>query len=538
LKSEEFLTLSDRVVTAISPTAGLKRIRARAAINILDTSFSGASRNRRSLRNWGIRTAETPDEEVLPELPLLRARARDLYKNNPIGGGAIKTVVTNVIGPGLQLQSRMDRSYLKDMVKLNDAQVDALESRIERLWHFWADYTDADASRRSNFSELQDLAFRTYLQAGDCFTILPLISRPNTICDLRIEVIDADRVSDPLGSAPSLGVIIGPNSSGIELGKYGDPVAYQFEITPPGSLDRKWTRVLAYGPKSGRPNVIHLYKQERPGQRRGIPYLAPVIETLKQIGRYTDSELMAAVVSAMFTTFVESNDPANSEDILGAALPEAEQQETEPQHYELGSGAIIGLNPGEKVEFANPGRPNTAFDPFVSALLRQVGMSLEIPYELLVKQFTASYSAARASILEAWKFFKSARSWFSGKWCQPIYEELLTTIALAGLVDLPGYFESVAIRRAYCGTEWMGPAPGQLNPVQETKAARDRVVAGFSTKTAETLALNGGDYEDNMRQRAKEESLEKLLGLNMTESDTTTVTEVIPTDASGDPVNG
>lgn len=528
----------DRAISAISPSAGFKRLKARAAINILDTSFSGASQTRRSLRSWGIKTAESPDEEVLPELSVLRERSRDLYKNNPIGGGAIKTVCTNVIGPGLQLQSRMDRSYLKDTVNLSDASADALERRIERLFHMWGDHTDADACRRLNFYELQDLAFRTYLQAGDCFTLLPLISRKGTICDLRVEVVDADRVSDPAGSPASLGVIIGKNAAGIELGSYGEPIAYNFEVTPPGSLDRKWVRVLAYGPSTGRQNVIHLYQQERPGQRRGIPYLTPVIDTLKQIGRYTDSELMAAVVSAMFTVFIKSPTAA-SEDILGAALPESERRETDPQHYELGAGAIIGLEEGEEPVFANPGRPNSAFDPFIAALLRQVGMALEIPYELLVKQFNSSYSASRASIIEAWKFFKSRRSWFAAKWCQPIYEEWLTNMVLSGEIEAPGFMESTALRRAYCGTEWMGPAQGQLNPVQETKAARDRVTFGFSTKTAETLALNGGDYEDNMRQRAKEEALERELGLSIVEKDFSSATEVIPTtDANGEPVDG
>jgi len=246
----------DRAISSIAPVTGLKRQRARTAMRILDTSFTGASQNRRSLRSFGIKNAESPDEELLPELPVLRERSRDLYKNSPIAGGAIKTVVTNVIGPGLQLQSRMDRSYLMDIFSLKDKQIDDIESRIERLWHFWADYTDADASRRCTFPELQDLALRTFLQAGDCFGLLPLISRKGTVCDLRVELVDADRVSDPSGTTASVSLSVGKNASGIEIGKYGEPVSYNFETTAPGSLDRKWTNISAFGPKSGRQNVI------------------------------------------------------------------------------------------------------------------------------------------------------------------------------------------------------------------------------------------------------------------------------------------
>jgi capsid protein len=72
-------------------------------------------------------------------------------------------------------------------------------------------------------------------------------------------------------------------------------------------LTQIWGRRLsvpAFGAKTGRRNILHLLYQERIGQRRGLPYLAPVLEALKQLGRYTDAELMAAVVAGMFTVFL------------------------------------------------------------------------------------------------------------------------------------------------------------------------------------------------------------------------------------------
>ena len=58
--------------------------------------------------------------------------------------------------------------------------------------------------------------------------------------------------------------------------------------------------------------ALHLKDKTRPGQTRGVPYLAPVIELIKQLGRYTDAEVMAAVVSGMFTVFVH-NETGNPE---------------------------------------------------------------------------------------------------------------------------------------------------------------------------------------------------------------------------------
>ena len=57
----------------------------------------------------------------------------------------------------------------------------------------------------------------------------------------------------------------------------------------------RWQRVEAYGAETGRRNVLHIIDRERIGQRRGVPMLAPVLEAIKQLGRYTDAEIMAAV---------------------------------------------------------------------------------------------------------------------------------------------------------------------------------------------------------------------------------------------------
>lgn len=81
-----------------------------------------------------------------------------------------------------------------------------------------------------------------------------------------------------------------------------------------------WTRVEAYGKKTGRQNDLCLMQRERAGQLRGVPLLAPVLESLKQLGRFTDAELTAAVISAMFTVFIKKSDQSD-EVPFGEMLP-------------------------------------------------------------------------------------------------------------------------------------------------------------------------------------------------------------------------
>ena len=55
----------------------------------------------------------------------------------------------------------------------------------------------------------------------------------------------------------------------------------------------EWTRVEARGELTGRRNIVHVITRERAGQLRGVPVLAPVLEALKQLGRYTEAEITA-----------------------------------------------------------------------------------------------------------------------------------------------------------------------------------------------------------------------------------------------------
>ncbi len=216
-----------------------------------------------------------------------------------------------------------------------------------------------------------------------------------------------------------------------------------------------------------------------------------MIEALKQLGNYTEAEIMAAVVSSCFTVFIKS--PQGDSSLLPMAGNQSHSSDTA---YKLGNGAIIDLAEGEDISTVNPGRPNAQFDPFVQSILRQIGVALELPFEVLIKHFTASYSAARAALLEAWRFFMARREWLAQHFCQVVYEAWFYEAVSLGRIEAPGFiFGDPAIRAAYCGAHWIGPAPGQIDPLKEIQAARERIDAGISTLSRETAALTGEEWE-------------------------------------------
>lgn len=516
------MNVLERTIANISPGWALKRQTNRSKMALLNSGYGnhGASRIKKSLLGW-LFGGGSPDEDITENLDVLRQRSRDLYMGGAaLATGALKTARTNVVGTGLRLKPAIDTDFLG----LSEDDAQALRRTIEREWKLWSESKDCDAMRMNTFVELQQLAFLSQLMSGDCFALLPILPRSHSVYDLRVRLIEADRCCDP---DKKDGRDI---SGGVEVNEYGEVVAYHFLNRHPlsqGLYRKEWQRVEAFGEKTGRANVLHLMESERPEQRRGVPILAPVIESLKQLGRYTDAELMAAVVSGMFTVFIKSESP---ETPLSSGIPLGLQvDEDDDTSYELGNGAVIGLNPGESVETANPGRPNQGFDGFVTAILRQVGSALEIPYELLVKHFTASYSASRAALLEAWKMFRMRRHWLAIDFCQPIYEEWFAEAVSRGRIPAPGFFSDPLVRRAYTQAEWHGPSQGQIDPLKEANAAKIRVEEGFSTREQETVGLNGGDFEVNHRQRVREEKMRMEGGLNQSGKDQQQVLEYVQT---------
>nr|WP_326210561.1 phage portal protein [uncultured Oscillibacter sp.] len=505
------MNLLDRAIAAVSPVRAVRRAAARTALEFVNSGYGnyGANLTKKSMRGW-MYHGGSPKEDIEDNLDVLRQRSRDAYMGIPTASAALKTMRTNVVAGGLMPSPQIDADYLR----LTNEQAEALQAQILREFALWADTPVCDADRVDNFYKLQQLAFLSYLMNGDAFALLPMKEQPGQPYSLRVRVIEADRVCSPdsydrLVPCEVKGHRVHSIVQGVETDADGMVIAYWIcNQHPLSSLSNQagaleWTRVEAYG-SSGRPNVLHVMNRERAGQRRGVPILAPVLEALKQLGRYTEAEITAAVISAMFTVFIQSATVQNGKPI-GEALPPEQLIDAQDQGtIELGNGAIVALNPGETVEFAKPEHPNSGYDAFFNAMVKEIGAALEIPPEVLEKQFTQNFSSARGSLNEFWRTCGMQRDWFSDDFCQPVYEAWLAEAVARGRIKAPGFFGDPAIRKAYADCKWNGPSRTALNPSQEVEAAIKRVDAGFSTAEEETAQLTGGDYNRNIRKRAIE----------------------------------
>lgn len=474
-------------------------------------SDAGASYTRKSLKGFRVDSGH-PAEDIDLNNWTLRQRSRMLYMGAPIATGALRRVRTNVVGSGLRLKSTINR----DVLGLTQEQAEEWQKHTEAEFTLWAGSKDAcDATGINDFYGLQQLALLSWLMSGDVFALVKRFAATGRQpYSLRLQLIEADRVRTPVES----GAIVAINTTGkasngnaiydgVEVQPNGRIAAYHIANTYPYQATLQPTefrRIEAYGRRTGLPIILHVMDSERPEQYRGVPYLAQVMEPLLQMRRYTESELMAALVQSFFTAFVKTD---VGSDVIPLNEVSHDNISRDPNEYELGPGTMNMLEPGEDIVFGNPSHPNTGFDVFMRSMCEQVGAALEIPAELLLMSFNSSYSASRAALLEAWKAFRMRREWLVKDFCEPAYELWLTEAVALGRISAPGFLTDPLVRRAYLQADWIGPSQGQLDPTKEVQAATMAIEAGLTTREAEAIKLNGSDYQSNAAKLATENEL-------------------------------
>lgn len=480
-----------------------------ATTNIVSPTpgYASAGYSKRSLFNWIAPLKSGKTEISANQNKTLVARAYDAYRNQDIARAAVTQVKTNAVGCGLKVNPNIDAEYLG----LTEEQEDELESAIEREFDLFTN--NCDAERTLDLEGLQLLSLATFLISGDSFANTFFHEYPGDIYALKIQIIDADRVCNPMGINDTKEQI-----RGVQINEIGAPIAYKVLRAHPADvyIDSEgtltWDTVDAFD-KLGRRRFLHIFEKDRPGQVRGVSFLAPILERLKQVDRYSDSELMAAVVSSYLTFFIES--PTAESSTPGfTKVGEDPRDPAKKDSFELGPAAAIELTAGKKVTIANPSRPNASFEQFFFAMCRSIGASLGLPVEEVLLLFNSSYSASRAAMLKAWKLYSHKRSTLVKMFLEPIYglwfDEAVHRGALPHVTD---YWNNPRRRIAYQRHDWLSSGRGAIDELAEAQAAGERIKNGLSSIPLEVANLTGTNYKNIIRQQDK--ALRMLKKFNM-----------------------
>ena len=453
-------------------------------------AYEGAASGRR-MSTWGMSTAG-PSASIYSSLNSLRARSRELTRNDPLIDGGLDTLVSNIVGSGISPRWLIDDVELKRI--------------IQALWSDWVPESDFD--ERSDFYGQEALACRSIIEAGEVFVRL----RPRRYSDglsvpLQIQVLEPDFVDETYNT-------IAPNGNeirfGIEINKEGKRVAYWMFREHPGEafLTSLYQYERVRVPAS---QVLHIFKPLRPGQMRGRPWMASLIVLMHELNQFDDAELVRKKTAALFGGFLVK--PPDEEDDAPSPLgPRGDDDEDGNAVIDLQPGTFPELPIGYDVRFSEPADVGGNYEAFTKRQERRAARGFGgMTYEKFTGNLEGvNYSSIRAGNLE---FQRQCKQFIyqvmAHQFCRPIVSPWLEQAVLSGALNLSDYLKN---RRKYTRVRWTIDGWPWVDPEKDLKAAKGLIRSGMSTRTIEN-AERGYDSEDIDAENASDNQRADQYGL-------------------------
>jgi lambda family phage portal protein len=438
------------------PRTAARRFEA-AAINRLTASWRGS--------------IEAIDHDLKHDLDRLRARSRDLAKNNDYMRKFLRMVARNVVGPhGFVLQARAMNTPSQPDTAANAA--------IERAWHTWTRRGVAEITGRMTFADLCRTVVSAVARDGESLVRIVRGTDARNPHNIALQVLDAARLDTAKNSAPARA---GQNAvvMGVEIDAYQRPVAY-------------WLRPLSHvGPSERVPasDLLHLYVVEQPEQTRGVPWAHAALLRLHMLKGYEDAAVVAARVGAAKMGFFTSpdGDPAQ----VGA-------ENVDGQFYAAAEAGEFGVLPaGYDFKSFDPDYPHNQYGEFVKSCLRGVASGMDVAYNGLANDLEGvSYSSIRAGVLEERDQWMTLQAWFEAALLEPVYSAWFDAAMLAGQILGPsGAPLPITKRDKFYPHAWQGRRWGWVDPLKDIEASRLAVQSGI-TSPQDVAAQQGKDIED------------------------------------------
>lgn len=430
----------DRAIGWVSPERGLQRQRARQ-LSALLSGYEGARRDRRT-DGW-VTTGGSADTEILSGGVWLRNNARDLVRNNPYATRGLEVRVANTIGTGIVAEVK--------------------NKRLRPMWEDWIE--ELDATGDLDLYGIQSLAERTRAESGEA--LIRFVPRPASAgltVPLQVQVLEPDYIDASKNASFGTNII----RAGIERDASGVVKAYWLLPAHPGETGTTAAALAALGRHSERVparDVIHLFRQLRAGQTRGVTDFAPVMLRLRGLDDYDDAEVMRKKIEACLAAFVTTPQGADGLSV-GPTSTDAKSRVEQ-----LFPGMVEYLGIGESVTFSDP-KSSGGYADFQRFGLRAIAAGIGIPYELMTGDLsTVNYSSYRAGLVDFRRRIEQDQ-WLLHvpRVCNRIWARFRAEVAaMRGNLG------------ARAGVEWTPPRFELIDPLKETQAELEACLAGFDT---------------------------------------------------------
>jgi len=440
-----------------------------------------AARPSRLNDGWSTLTTSA-DHESVSSLTALRSRSRALIRDNAHAKRAQSIVVNNVIGQGIGLQANITNNRARLLNEVNDD--------IERAWLEWCRAENCHTGGSLAFPDLERLLLAEVFEAGD---VLVRIHRTGST-PFSLEIIEAERLAEEWEAPNHNGNIV---RQGVEVNDQFRPVAYWLHAHHPGDPRRQLTpdrliRVPAA-------DIFHLRTVSRWPQVRGVPWMHAAMQRLNQLGEFQEAAVVAARIGAEKVMVLKETEDGRLVESVG------EQENDGSMSWNSSRGQVDILPSGTDIADWTPNYPDTNYDPFVRAALRDIAAAFGVSYESLSRDYSQSnYSSSRLSLLDdrdGWRvlqqwYIRAFRDRLHREWLQAaVLSRAIQKISVPDYVMRTSYYESVAYKPR--GWSW-------VDPTKEVNAYKEAERAGYITKSDIISQTSSRDLEDVVRERRRE----------------------------------
>ena len=453
-----------------------------------------AAQGGRLTSDW-MAAGTSQDSELYSSLATLRNRSRQMIRDNPHAANLRRIIQDNVVGTGIGIQCQiLDRDGQSN---------DRLNNQIEEAWKEWSEKETCHTAGQLCLSDLLRLVIGAVFQDGEAFIRKVPMAFGGGKIPLALEIIEPDLIFDQ-----GVSIYRSRNHTvrlGVEVDEWNRPVAYWMHRAHPGDMSYVAQSVTGAGLRRIPADEIeHLFLIERWPQTRGTPWMHSVLRRMRDMGGYTESELVAARASANVLGFIERTD----------MTPDEIQEDPRKREQTIASepGEIRRLYGGETFTGFAPSRPNSNLDPFMRYMLREVAAGVGVSYESLSRDYSQSnYSSSRLALLDDRNLWRVLQGWLIRNYLTPIYRTWLDAAVLSGVLDIPDYFSN---KKRYQAVRFKPRGWSWVDPQKEVQAYALAVANGFMSRSDVIAAIgNGQDREDVDKAIKRDQDGAAALGL-------------------------
>lgn len=424
--------------------------------DMVRASWEAAGSNRLTKNHWSGATSTNVNQDIAGDLAILRQRSEAEARNNGFLAGMIETYAADVVGD--------DGPRLKFM-----SDSDEYNKACDALWLDW--FARPDLNDKLSGAQTLKLWVRSLFKCGEYLCQKTNLRGASTPLELRILTIHPARLTQPFTAFNPYTYL------GIRFTPTGKPLGYTIQESDPAGLLASFTYTEIPADQ-----MIHGFRADVPGQLRGVPWLASVLDVVAQLREFDADTLQAARSAAMLAVLLTAKNGETAPITVGTSV-------------ELERGTMTTLPPGYEAMQVAAQHPNNNYSEFRGEKLCEIGRAIQMPL-MMVKLDSSkhNYSSARFDNQLYLRGVRDTRKMIESEGL----DDLLKTVRIEG--ERAGL-----LPRAPRKVEWMWVWPNSphVDPMKEAEA-RDTNLKNGTLTFAEALAADGKDSELTLTQLEKE----------------------------------